>query len=131
MTLDYTSHPAELVEGGELPGKDKAKVTVQDLRNAVPEHCFKPSYTKSLGYLVRDLVISGTLILAALYLIPLMENPWARYAAWAGYGYVQGLAFTGLWVSVFEKHTAHLVLLITYRSSDTNAGIQLSHPRTP
>ena len=43
-------------------------------------------------------MVSGSLMAAAYTFVPQIENNLLRYAAWAAYGYVQGLAFTGLWV---------------------------------
>ena len=37
-------------------------------------------------------------MVTAFLFIPWIEVPLARYAAWATYGVVQGLAMTGLWV---------------------------------
>ncbi|SLM38213.1 delta-12 fatty acid desaturase [Lasallia pustulata] len=103
IDLNYTSHPADLVDGGKI----NSKVTVEDLRRAIPAHCFKPTYRQSLWYLFRDLMVSGSLMAAAYTFVPQIENNLLRYAAWATYGYVQGLAFTGLWVLGHEcGHTA-------------------------
>ncbi|KAM0162442.1 hypothetical protein ACHAQE_002778 [Botrytis cinerea] len=96
MTLDYTSHPAELVKGGEVP--TNPKVTVKDLRNAIPEHCFKPSYKLSFWYLFRDLVVATITVVVAYLYIPRIETNVLRYAAWATYGVIQGLTATGIWV---------------------------------
>ncbi len=69
------------------------------MRNAIPDYCFKPSLTKSFFYLFRDLALVSGLMTAAFKFIPLMENAWLRYLTWALYGWVQGLAMTGIWVS--------------------------------
>lgn len=40
---------------------------------------------------------------AAYEWIPMLEYPGLRYLAWAGYGYLQGLIWTGLWVGTLSK----------------------------
>lgn len=123
MTLDYSSHPADLVEGGvsvlltvscfianspqEVQGVKKT-VTVDDLKKAIPAHCFKPSYSKAFFYLFRDFLVVGALGAFAWICIPQLNYRVARYAAWLLYGYFQGLAFTGLWVSVLT--TRYLIM---------------------
>ena len=74
-------------------------VTVDDLKKAIPGHCFKPSYLTSFFYLFRDFVVVTTFGWIAWTYIPHIEYAIARSAAWVFYGYMQGLAFTGLWVS--------------------------------
>jgi omega-6 fatty acid desaturase (delta-12 desaturase) len=98
MTLDYTSHPAEIVGSGEVKGVKKM-VTIDDLKRAIPAYCFKPTYTKSLFFLVRDLLVISAFGTLAWSYIPQIQSTPARYVAWIVYGYMQGLAFTGFWVS--------------------------------
>jgi hypothetical protein len=98
MTLDYVSHPAEIVGSGEVKGVKKM-VTIDDLKRAIPPYCFRPSYLKSLGFLSRDILVIGTFGAVAWLYIPEIQYTPVRYAAWIFYGYMQGLAFTGLWVS--------------------------------
>jgi len=97
MTLDYTSHPAEIVGSGEVKGVKKM-VTIDDLKRAIPAYCFKPTYTKSLFFLVRDLLVISAFGTVAWSYIPQIQSTPARYVAWIVYGYIQGLAFTGFWV---------------------------------
>ncbi|KAK4692523.1 hypothetical protein P7C71_g4701, partial [Lecanoromycetidae sp. Uapishka_2] len=99
LEANYTSHPSELVKGGEV----NSKYTSQDLRNAIPAHCFKPSYFWSFFYLARDLLVSGTLMYAAYSYIPQIELPLARWVAWAAYGYVQGQQMTGIWMGKYAS----------------------------
>jgi hypothetical protein len=98
MTLDYVSHPAEIVGSGEVKGVQKM-VTIDDLKRAIPAYCFRPSYLKSLGFLFRDILVMGAFGAVAWFYIPEIQYAPVRYAAWLFYGYMQGLAFTGLWVS--------------------------------
>jgi len=76
------------------------KVTIQDLRKAIPDHCFESSYINSFWYLFRDLVIAFSTAALAYYFIPQITTPAIRYIAWAAYGFIQGLTFTGIWVSI-------------------------------
>ncbi|KAL9123710.1 MAG: hypothetical protein Q9217_006886 [Psora testacea] len=97
--LDFESHPAEIVQGGKVSNN----INVQDLRNAIPAYCFKPTLAKSFFYLFRDLILVSGLMTAAFKFIPLIENPLLRYSTWGLYGWVQGLAMTGIWVIGHES----------------------------
>jgi hypothetical protein len=109
---DYDSHPTELGK----PGVSKnwcswvaqrladhsqvvnSKVGIQQLRERIPAHCFKPSYATSFYYLFRDIVFVATLALVAYCGIPSLPTVYVRFAAWALYGYFQGPVCTGIWV---------------------------------
>ena len=47
---------------------------------------------------MRDLLLAVVLVGAAFICIPQIPHKGLRYAAWALYGYVQGLVMTGIWV---------------------------------
>ncbi|MCJ1278293.1 hypothetical protein MMC21_006108 [Puttea exsequens] len=96
LEADFVSHPSELVEGGHV--NSSKPYTVQDLKNAIPAHCFKPSLVRSFWYLFRDLVSMSAMMWAAYNYIPKIDNNYLRYAAWMVYGYYQGCQMTGLWV---------------------------------
>lgn len=54
--------------------------TLSDLRRAVPAHCFEKSTLRSSMYLLKDLLISASLVTAAV----LIEHPVVpRALAWA------------------------------------------------
>jgi len=101
MTLDYTSHPAELVGSGKVKGKEKP-VTIDDLKKAIPAHCFQPSYFWSFFYLLRDIASGLGFAYLAYKYIPLLPHPALKFAAWGFYGWVNGLVFTGIWVHGHE-----------------------------
>lgn len=71
---------------------------IKELKDAIPPHCFNPSYRLSLWYLFRDLLLAATGGILALTFIPQIENYWLRCITWAVYGYVEGLFFVGLWI---------------------------------
>lgn len=75
------------------------KVTLSKLKAAIPAHCFQASWSKSLFYMGRDVSMLLTFGYLAYNYIPLIDNVLLRGAAWAFYGCLQGLVFTGLWVS--------------------------------
>ncbi|KAI4601367.1 hypothetical protein KJ359_012559 [Pestalotiopsis sp. 9143b] len=75
---------------------------VNTIRKAIPAYCFQPSVVRSLGYVARDLTLAAGLGYAALTYIPQIENFYARAAAWAAYGFAQGLVGTGIWILAHE-----------------------------
>jgi bifunctional Delta-12/omega-3 fatty acid desaturase len=84
---------------------------IQTIRNAIPKHCFEPSALRSLSYVVRDVIMVGSLGWAATTYIPTIEDATLRAVAWAVYGYIQGLFCTGIWIlgheaghGAFSKH---------------------------
>lgn len=77
-------------------------VTIPQLREAIPKHCFERSATKSITYLVRDLALIATLAYSAFTLIPTVQSNPARIILWQIYGFVQGLIGTGLWIIAHE-----------------------------
>ncbi|KAE9961405.1 hypothetical protein BLS_002172 [Venturia inaequalis] len=77
-------------------------VTIPQLREAIPKHCFERSATKSIAYLVRDLALIATLAWSAFTFIPTIQSDPARLILWQIYGFVQGLVGTGLWIIAHE-----------------------------
>jgi len=94
----------------EVETKDVGKVQVggpvypdiQTIRDAIPPHCFEPPVFRSLGYVVRDLTLAFSLGWAAFTYIPQIQDSIWRGAAWAVYGYLQGLVLTGVWILAHE-----------------------------
>jgi omega-6 fatty acid desaturase (delta-12 desaturase) len=78
--------------------------TVNDIRNAIPKHCYERSGVKGLAYVARDIAsLATTFFLFNKYLTPenVPSTP-LRAALWAVYTVVQGLFGTGLWVLAHE-----------------------------
>ncbi|KAK7184481.1 fatty acid desaturase [Paraphaeosphaeria sporulosa] len=95
-TIDYDSHPSELVGSGV--STINSKVDIKQLRDKIPPHCFQPSYTKSIYYLSRDIMLAAVLGTVAHTGIPSLPSVYLRTIAWISYGYLQGLVLAGLWV---------------------------------
>jgi len=78
--------------------------TINELRNAIPKHCFERSALRGLGYVGRDIaVLAGTFYLFNKYATP--ENVPSyplRAALWTLYTVIQGMVGTGLWVLAHE-----------------------------
>ncbi|KAH5756958.1 hypothetical protein HBI16_213930 [Parastagonospora nodorum] len=86
-------------------------VTIDDLKRAIPSTCFKPTYTKSLFFLVRNLLVISAFGIVAWSYIPQIQFTVPRYVAWVFYGYIQRLAFTGFWVICFWPRVRSWFLL--------------------
>ncbi|CAJ0603298.1 unnamed protein product, partial [Cylicocyclus nassatus] len=99
--------------------------TVDEVRKAVPAHCFEKNLVKSISYLVQDL-----LILAGLYLIlPYVEQylGWMGYLAWCwAFGFCGSALFVighdcghgsfseYEWVNDLCGHIAHAPILAPF-----------------
>ncbi|EWC43405.1 hypothetical protein DRE_07652 [Drechslerella stenobrocha 248] len=76
---------------------------IKDIFDAIPKHCYQRSALRSLGYVLRDLVLlTVTFVAFNNHIIPAMPNVYARGVAWAVYSVLQGLFGTGLWVLAHE-----------------------------
>ena len=85
-----------------------------------------------MSYLVRDLIMAGSLGWAAVTFIPTIPDSNLRALAWIVYGFLQGLVCTGIWIlghecghGAFSKHQnfndvigffSHSILLVPYFS---------------
>ena len=78
--------------------------TFNDLRNAIPRHCFQRSTAKSLGFVVRDIIQWAALIyVCKTFITPqYIQSPIVRGALWFAYTVVAGWIGTGLWVLAHE-----------------------------
>ncbi|KII86959.1 hypothetical protein PLICRDRAFT_113984 [Plicaturopsis crispa FD-325 SS-3] len=87
------------------------ELTIKQLLDSIPAHCFKRSALRSSVYIVWDLFIIGCFYKATTFgetfLTPdYIPNDYARSAAWVSlwalYGFWAGLFGTGLWVIAHE-----------------------------
>ncbi|POS84452.1 putative Delta(12) fatty acid desaturase [Erysiphe pulchra] len=78
--------------------------TINDIRNAIPKHCFERSGLRGLGYVARDIAsLALTFFLFNKYVTPdNFPNTVVRSFLWASYTFIQGLFGTGLWVLAHE-----------------------------
>lgn len=105
--------------------------TLQDLRNAIPAHCWKKNPWRSLAYAFLDVAVVGALAWGALAL-----NSWA---VWPLYWFLQGTMFWAIFVvghdcghgsfsdsralNDFVGHALHSFILVPYH------GWRLSHKK--
>ncbi|PLN78489.1 fatty acid desaturase-domain-containing protein [Aspergillus taichungensis] len=75
--------------------------TLGQLRDAIPDHCFERSATRSLLYVARDVLYAGVLIYAASYIDSIPTGS-LRVVAWTLYTFLQGCVGTGLWILAHE-----------------------------
>ncbi|KAL9120362.1 MAG: hypothetical protein Q9187_003079 [Circinaria calcarea] len=79
-------------------------VTIKQIRDAIPAHCFERSGARGLAYVARDVAsLAATFYLFHNYVTPeyIPSTP-TRAVLWAVYTFVQGLFGTGLWVLAHE-----------------------------
>lgn len=78
--------------------------TINDIRNAIPKHCYERSALTGLYYVFRDIAsLAATFYLFNGFVTPeyIPSTP-VRAVLWALYTFVQGLFGTGLWVLAHE-----------------------------
>ncbi|KAK4580446.1 hypothetical protein LTR86_000649 [Recurvomyces mirabilis] len=70
--------------------------TINDIRNAIPKHCFERSAIRGLAYVARDMAtLAGTFYFFNAYCTPEYVPSYPlRAALWAGYTVIQGLSFS-------------------------------------
>ncbi|KAK9761904.1 Fatty acid oxidation complex subunit alpha [Basidiobolus ranarum] len=75
-------------------------ITIKELRDAVPAHCFERDTLRTFGNVAVDLTLISALFYAATYIdsLPLA----LRYLAWPVYWFLQGIVGTGVWVLAHE-----------------------------
>jgi omega-6 fatty acid desaturase / acyl-lipid omega-6 desaturase (Delta-12 desaturase) len=75
--------------------------TINDLRAAIPPHCFKPNTFTSALYILRDIVLVSTIFYLGTN-IPSIGNDYARRFSYIAYGICQGFTCTALWLIAHE-----------------------------
>jgi hypothetical protein len=81
-------------------------LSIKELRDAVPSHCFERSALRSSRYVLEDFtliaIFSTAIWFVDSWLDAQAEPLWTRIVAWAVYAYIQGVTGTGLWVIAHE-----------------------------
>jgi omega-6 fatty acid desaturase (delta-12 desaturase) len=96
--------PAKALQDGYGNEFSMPDYTINDIRNAIPKHCFERSAATGLYYVARDIVtLVGTFYLFNKFVTPENIPSYAiRWGLWAVYTIIQGLVGTGLWVLAHE-----------------------------
>ena len=81
---------------------EKPTFTLETIRKAIPDHCFKRNLLTSLSHLISDLAIIGLLFYASTFISTSSLPPWSHYVLWPIYWYAQGSVMTGVWVLAHE-----------------------------
>ncbi|KAI1005596.1 Oleate hydroxylase [Podosphaera aphanis] len=78
--------------------------TINDIRNAIPKHCFERSGLRGLGYVGRDILsLAVTFFIFNRYVTPeTIPSQAIRTVLWGVYTFIQGLFATGIWVLAHE-----------------------------
>ena len=78
--------------------------TINDVRAAIPKHCFERSAARGLMYVARDIFsLAITFALFHIFWTPAnIPSITVRAVGWALYTFVQGCFATGLWVMAHE-----------------------------
>mmetsp|Transcript_2654 Transcript_2654/g.4775 ORF Transcript_2654/g.4775 Transcript_2654/m.4775 type:complete len:390 (+) Transcript_2654:283-1452(+) len=76
--------------------------TFKDIKDAIPEDCFKRSFPKSMSYAMMSVFLTvATGLLAARFLPAFSWSP-LPLLLWSIYGLVNGTIATGIWVAAHE-----------------------------
>ncbi|KAL4800659.1 fatty acid desaturase-domain-containing protein [Aspergillus venezuelensis] len=89
------------VQVSKTAGEKPDELTLQQIKNAIPAHCFERSLPRSLAYVARDLVYAATLFYLSLH-IDLIPSQTLRILAWTAYTFLQGCVGTGIWILAHE-----------------------------
>lgn len=78
--------------------------TINDVRAAIPKHCFERSTARGLMYVARDIFSLATTfaLFYTLWTPANVPSNGVRAAGWALYTFIQGCFGTGLWVMAHE-----------------------------
>lgn len=95
---DVTS--AEEIKTTIGPPKKAPTFDVKQIRDAIPEHCWKRNTFTSMYYLLKDFACIAILGYFSTFIsaAPL----WTRFLLWPAYWFMQGVIFTGVWVLAHE-----------------------------
>ncbi|KAJ7291919.1 fatty acid desaturase-domain-containing protein [Mycena rebaudengoi] len=106
----HTFHSSRSSRDDHLPPYTPMPWTLKEIRAAIPARCFIRDTSRSLRYLLRDVLLAAALWSIATTIDPCIGNLRSRYAlapnfsnclywlVWCLYWWFQGLVFTGIWV---------------------------------
>jgi len=83
-------------------GRALASLTVRELRQAIPAHCFQRSAGQSLAHLGYDAAVAVGTGAAAVVAWQYFDGGWGMAGVWPLYWWYQGLNGTALWVLAHE-----------------------------
>lgn len=94
----------QYVEGTLVPQPiSRPPFTLNELKNAIPPHCFERSMLKSFGYLALDFVIVSTLFYSTYVLLEQWSLPfYCQLVGYPIYWFLQGSVLFGVWVLAHE-----------------------------
>lgn len=81
----------------ELP-----EFTMKDIYDAIPPHCFKPSISRGLAYVVRDYFYLVVLIHTTHRYTPLIPSAHLRAVIYGLCTILEGMIMTGIWILAHE-----------------------------
>ena len=86
---------AALIPKEKLPTK-------KEIRDSIPEHCFKHSYTAAFAHVARDGLVIATFAFLAFACLRRENLTAVDWVGWNCYAFFQGAALTGWWVLAHE-----------------------------
>ncbi|CAH7684807.1 fatty acid desaturase-domain-containing protein [Phakopsora pachyrhizi] len=97
----------------KVPTFEPPGFTIKELLGCIPSHCFERSLLRSSLYVVRDIALTGALLLLGSQIDEKFSGSGGKWVdgtmgsllnflAWATYGYWMGLVWTGVWVLAHE-----------------------------
>ncbi|EGV61163.1 hypothetical protein CANTEDRAFT_116570 [Yamadazyma tenuis ATCC 10573] len=106
-SVDYKSRLVTLdTYGKEFKVPD---YTIKDILSAIPKHCYERSLVRSLGYVVRDIVMMCVISYLGHRFIPQVQLEgyetafkYIRGGLWCFQSYLMGLFGFGLWILAHE-----------------------------
>jgi len=78
------------------------KFTLNQIREAIPAHCFERNFFTSMKHLISDLSIIAIFGYLATWIDSPVLPSYASYLLWPIYWYAQGAVMTGVWVLAHE-----------------------------
>eukprot|EP00171_Calliarthron_tuberculosum_P006171 IDg6171t1 len=101
MTVAEMAPP--MCGGVRAPPVAPPTLTIKQIRDAVPKHCFERSLARSVAHLLLDLVMITALGMTMWWLEARSGAPRALVLViWPLYWWCQGAVMTGVWVLAHE-----------------------------